>query len=292
MSKSFEDYTSEKREWVSVLDTPFYPDILEEATVYYKPVLEKFKEVVMVASSSEDVYRRLAEGTNGKLWDNCLAVFRRYIAPSAAVEIMKRKKDVEANIKSFGSSFRDIKDVRAKLISRPSLDEALIVSLNEYRSRGKKGYDFTELFFEWFEENFGEVYEIKGPRRAGKDLDLRKILPGLTTDVPTDFAIFHKKSGRLAVVGYARYDSDRGGAQADDRTGGNKEKINIIQKYAREYETIIRVLFLNDGPGLIAGEMWREYVMTENTDRENVMVCTFKMLDERFIPAWFDPISN
>lgn len=95
------------------------------------------------------------------------------------------------------------------------------------------------------------------------------------------------------MVGFAHYDSDRGGSQEDDRTGGNMDKAQKVLAYAARRRIPLRVLFLNDGPGLLLGSMWRDYAALEEKNvvdgERHVMVVTLKMLDERLLPEWFDP---
>ena len=50
------------------------------------------------------------------------------------------------------------------------------------------------------------------------------------------------------AVGFARYDSTRGGAQSDDRTGGNTSKVYAIRDFCNDAQREIRVIFLADGP--------------------------------------------
>jgi hypothetical protein len=45
---------------------------------------------------------------------------------------------------------------------------------------------------------------------------------------------------------------------------------------------------LNDGPGLLLGSMWNDYANLEKYGQSRVMVCTLKMLDERFTQSWLD----
>src|SRR5205085_7270758 len=123
---------------------------------------------------------------------------------------------------------------------------------------------------DWFEVKFEEHYTIKGPRRAGPDVMLNKVLPGYEHDTPADFLITRRDKTPL-VVGFARYDSDRGGGQEHDRTGGNSQKVPVILKYAEEYGVPLKILFINDGPGLLAGKMWRVYASLENSGHGRVM---------------------
>lgn len=142
----------------------------------------------------------------------------------------------------------------------------------------------TQAFFEWFENRYAGEFRISGPKRAGADIDLRKVLPGFTERAPTDFVI-SSASGEVLAVGYARYDSDRGGAQEDDRTGGNQDKITKIERYNQAFGARVKLIFLNDGPGLALGSMWRDYAAMEE-GRPDVLVVTLKMLEDRLSSAW------
>ena len=48
----------------------------------------------------------------------------------------------------------------------------------------------------------------------------------------------------------------------------------------------IKVLFVNDGPGLLLGSMWEDYAHLERDRIDRVMVCTLKMLDVRLTEDW------
>ncbi|MFB6107762.1 MAG: hypothetical protein ABEJ82_02830 [Haloplanus sp.] len=95
------------------------------------------------------------------------------------------------------------------------------------------------------------------------------------------------------MVGFARYDSDRGGAQEDDRTGGNANTVTRITEYSEENDLDLKILFVNDGPGLLLGSMWDDYARIEES-AENVKVCTLEMLDGRISEDWVlsDPVSE
>lgn len=53
-------------------------------------------------------------------------------------------------------------------------------------------------------------------------------------DRPVDFVIH--EGGNVLAIGLARYDSDRGGAQEDDRTGQYREVAQEILGYADRTE--------------------------------------------------------
>ncbi len=161
------------------------------------------------------------------------------------------------------------------------------IPLGENTQSGKKGYELTEAFFLWFETHFGSDYLIQGPIRAGKDVLLNKVLKNWKSQTPAD--IFISRCDRTPlVVGFARYDTDRGGAQEDDRTSANKAKVTDILRYAETYNLPLKVFFLNDGPGLTLGSMWNDYAALEEYGQGRVMVCTLKMLDERFTKDWLE----
>ena len=201
--------------------------------------------------------------------------------------MLKVKKRISNIIEDYGNRFRNIEEVKKQLVTRPIPDEALIAILMEYKNRGQKGYELTEAFFLWFETHFGAEYLIQGPIRAGRDIMLNEVLENWEEKTPADILI-SSFDGSPLVIGFARYDSDRGGAQEDDRTSGNRDKVTNILKYADTYNLPLKVFFLNDGPGLTLGSMWNDYASLETYGKGRVMVCTLKMLDERFTRDWLE----
>lgn len=163
-------------------------------------------------------------------------------------------------------------------------DEALCAVLWEYKDRGKKGYDLTERLFHILREQLPR-FNVIGPERAGKDVLLGDIFPNYTKPSrPVDFIIYEGKEVR--AVGLARYDSDRGGAQEDDRTGGYHDCVREILSYAKQHSLNLKVVFINDGPGLLLGSMWDDYAYLETTWPEQVMVATLRMVPERLTGKW------
>jgi len=90
----------------------------------------------------------------------------------------------------------------------------------------------------------------------------------------------------ILAIGLARYDSDRGGAQEDDRTGGYYNCANEILTYAKLHGLRTKVIFLNDGPGLLLGSMWNDYARLENSWPGRIMVATLRMIPERITLDW------
>lgn len=283
---SFSDYKNRASQYITFIDSAFYPDYLDEARIVYGSVIEQFTELVGIANSSAELLINIAEKPNPSR-TQLLRVFRKYVSPDTSVEMLKVKKKIPSIIDDYGHRFRDIEEVRANLASRPNPDEALMAVLMEYKSRGQKGYELTEAFFLWFELNFGSEYLIQGPVRAGRDVMLNEVLQDWAAKTPADILISRHDETPL-VIGFARYDSDRGGAQEDDRTGGNRDKVTDILRYADTYQLPLKVFFLNDGPGLTLGSMWNDYAALETYGRGRVMVCTLKMLDERFTRDWLE----
>ena len=94
------------------------------------------------------------------------------------------------------------------------------------------------------------------------------------------------KNQKVLAVGYARYDSDRGGSQEDDRIGGNRDKVTLIRQYNKEQNAKVKVIFLNDGPGLLLGSMWDDYSEIESYGQGIALVTTLKMLNKRLTKEW------
>ncbi|MBE9249415.1 hypothetical protein IQ226_09595 [Dolichospermum sp. LEGE 00240] len=283
---TFASYKATASNWITIFDSPFYPDSLDEAKILYENVLLRFTEVVEQAQSSANLLEIITKEPD-PLRIQLLRVFRRYVSPDTSVEMTKRKTKIPDIIKDFGYRFRPIEQVKQNLQSRPIPDETLMAILLEQSTRGQKGYDLTESFFLWFNKVFSKDYLIRGPVRAGRDVILNEVLDNWQYKTPADILI-SRLDGTPLVVGFARYDSDRGGSQEDDRTGGNRDKITEILSYAQTYNLSLKVLMLNDDPGLLLGSMWNDYANLEQYGQTRVMVCTLKMLDERFTQSWLD----
>lgn len=294
---NFADYEDEGADWVAVLEDDYYPDYLQQAKERHREDLRKFQNIVEKVDSSGGILEHINDnwtttGAEGKERRQLLRIFRLYICPITPVEMLKKKGNKAMVLDDFAEFIRPIEEVREQINSRPFPDEALAAILDQYDDRGQKGYWVEDKIFEWFEENFGDDYNIEGPRGAGPDIYLNQELDGYGYETPVDF-ILYGPTNEPEIVGFARYDSDRGGAQEDDRTGGNKNTVQNIIEYSEEYGYDIKVLFVNEGPGLLLGSMWQDYADTEEM-APNVKVCTLKMMDERISEEWVlsDPISE
>lgn len=291
MRKLFGDYKSQAAKYITTQDRPYYPDYLEDARHLYEGVFREFGLLLQSAKSSSDLLLKI-QAQSGDLRIQLLRCFRKYVSPMTSVEMLKVKAKVPSVISDFGSSFRALDDVRSGYSKRSVSDEALAAVLWEHHDRGTPGYILTKSFFDAFEEKFGDDYTIAGPREAGADVQLSAVLPKFTSIVPADFVILRKDSDIPLVVGFAHYDSDRGGSQEDDRTGGNQDKVEKIMAYAARRRLPMQVLFVNDGPGLLLGSMWDDYSRLESgnivDDELRVMVVTLKMVSKRVTSDWLE----
>jgi hypothetical protein len=172
---SFNDYRDRTVQYITFIDSEFYPDYLDEARTIYGSVIDQFIELVRTANSSAELLSTIAEKPNPSR-TQLLRIFRKYVSPDTSVEMLKVKKKIPSIINDYGYRFREIEEVRTNLASRPNPDEALMAILMEYKSRGQKGYEITDAFFLWFEANFSSEYLIQGPVRAGRDVMLNEVL--------------------------------------------------------------------------------------------------------------------
>ena len=211
-------------------------------------------------------------------------VFRKYVSPETPVEMLKKKSAAAAICAQFGPGFRVVTEVQRRFRDRPLPDEALCALLWEYKDRGKKGYDLTERLFMVLRQQFPKLV-VMGPERAGKDVLMGTVFPEYPKpDRPVDFVIY--EGDKVLAVGLARYDSDRGGSQEDDRTGQYRECAQEVLGYAKDHKLRTKVVFLNDGPGLLLGSMWNDYAYIEDSWPGLVKVVTLRMIPERITLDW------
>lgn len=287
MARSFSSYKEEAPNWITMIGGEFYPDILPEACELYKPVLITFGNMAKRSETSEALLRQIGDVRETWMRVQLCRVFRKYVSPSTPVEMLKIKSKIPMICREYGKHFRTIDKVQAAFNSRPLPDEALCAVLWEYKDRGQKGYDLTERLFNMFRENFPE-HIILGPMRAGADILLSQVFEDYpNASRPVDF-IVKDKNGELKIIGLARYDGDRGGAQEDDRTGGYMNCAKEILEYTKSHNINVKVVYVNDGPGLLLGSMWDDYSKLEEYDPENIKVITLRMFKERLTIDWID----
>lgn len=283
--KSFADYKIDAPNWITMADGEFYPDILADACELYKPVLLLFGQLLRTSESSEVLMEQISNVRQHWMRIQLCRVFRKYVSPQTPVEMLKKKSMTPMVCAQYGKNFRSINLVQAAFDARPMPDEALCAVLWEYKDRGQKGYDLTEKFFNLFRNNFNG-FLIEGPERAGADILLSNIFPDYpNSSRPVDFLIRDNR-GNISAIGLARYDGDRGGAQEDDRTGGYTNCAKEILKYSNQTGKNLKVIFVNDGPGLLLGSMWDDYAKLENISPNNIVVVTLRMVKERININW------
>ena len=284
LDRRFADYKSDNHAWITLITGEYYPDILPRACELYKPVLVVFGHVLRSAHSATDFFLRLNDERPLWMRIQLMRVFRKYVSPNTPVEMLKRKTWAQKICDEFGGQFRAIAEVQKAFESRPLPDEALCAVLWEYKDRGKKGYDLTERIFQLLREKLPQL-TIVGPERAGKDILLGDIFENYTKpDRPVDFVIFENE--KPLAVGLARYDSDRGGAQEDDRTGQYRDCAQEVIAYTDAHGMNAKVIFVNDGPGLLLGSMWDDYAYLEDSWNRRVKVVTLRMIADRITYEW------
>jgi len=282
--EKFGDYKAEGHLWITLSTGEYYPDILPLACELYKPVLVLFGDFLTKAHSSTDLFLSIATVDETWMRVQLSRVFRKYVSPETPVEMLKKKSAAAEICERFGKGFREITEVQRRFKERPLPDEALCALLWEYKDRGKKGYDLTERLFIILRETFKNL-TMTGPERAGKDVLLGSVFRDYPKpDRPVDFVI--SEGGRPLAIGLARYDTDRGGAQEDDRTGGYRDATQEILAYADKHGLNTKVIFLNDGPGLLLGSMWDDYAYIEDHWPGRVKVVTLRMIPERLSLEW------
>jgi len=285
--KDFADYRHDAATWITLATGEYYPDILPEACELYKPVLVLFGQILKRSESSSALFVNICELAETWMRIQLARVFRKYVSPATPVEMLKNKSKAKAICDQFGPRFRPIHEVQKAFASRPIPDEALCAILWEYKDRGKKGYDLTEKFFAMIRAQL-PGYTVAGPERAGKDVLLGTVWDDYPKpDRPADFVI--QRGSEILAVGLARYDSDRGGAQEDDRTGGYRDCASEVLGFAaRKGLNKLKVIFLNDGPGLLLGSMWADYAHLERSGKGRIRVVTLRMVPERITPQWLE----
>jgi hypothetical protein len=268
-----------------------FPEFLEEKLIKYKPFIEEFGKIVEQSETSSQVLEKIRDKStridkNKRM--SFLKIFRRCVSPVCDTEATKKITKIPTSvfIENYGHTFKPIEKLKKQFanISNGQLS-ALSVLIGEYDNRGEQGYVLTDLFFTWFEETF-KHFSIEGPRGAGKDIQLNSVFEEFRGEYPCDFVIKEIKTSRVLAIGFARYDSTRGGAQSDDRTGGNADKVSKAKQFGKQTEHTFKLIFLADGPGLTHKDTWEEACRLDGDLNGRVRVTTLKTSPHRITQEW------
>ena len=69
------------------------------------------------------------------------------------------------------------------------------------------------------------------------------------------------------------------------RTRNEKRRENLRYAEAQSLPRI-KVIFVNDGPGILLGSMWNDYAYIEEQWPGRVKVVTLRMVHHRITPEW------
>ena len=273
-----------------------FPESLDLMLTRYREHVETFCTLVAKSDSSAGLLTAIRSPLfTGKRRGALLKMFRRAVAPVIDTEMAKKVQKVRTDtlVSNYGHTFKDIELLKLQFASLTTDNKAaLAVLVGEYDNRGQAGYTLTGLFFDWFEDKFEGTFTIEGPRGAGKDIELSTLLKGFVGDFPCDLVIRKASSKEVLAIGFARYDATRGGAQSDDRTGGNSYKVAKAREYCDRSGDKIRILFLADGPGLAHADTWKAATELDDDWDGNVRVTTMKLADARVTKDWLMRVAS
>ena len=268
-----------------------FPEVLDACLEKYAADIALFREIIASSGSSAELLLdrirspKIPSSTRMSL----LKMFRRCVSPVLDTETTKKitKVATQTLVDAYGSTFKPIAKLKDQFVNLTTDQQSALAALiGEYDTRGQLGYLLTETFFDWFEVTFAGTLTIDGPRRAGKDVELSTVFPDFKSSYPCDFVIRRVADEKVLAVGFARYDSTRGGAQSDDRTGGNQYKASKAKEYCAETGNAFRLLFLADGPGLVHKDTWAEACEIDGAWDGAVRVTTLKLAPERVTADW------
>jgi hypothetical protein len=276
---------------ITPIDTAIrFPEILAILLEKYSDDIALFSNLIMESQSSAELLDKIrSKGLNKDQRMSLLKMFRRCVSPVLDTETTKKigKISTASLVENYGSTFKSIDVLKEQFANLSNETKgALAALIGEYDTRGQLGYELTANFFDWFEKRFKGEFEITGPRGAGRDIELNTIFSDFEGQFPCDFVIRKAGTSDVLAVGFARYDSTRGGAQSDDRTGGNSDKVSKAKEYCNKTGNILRLVFLADGPGLAHKDTWYEACQLDGAWNGNVRVTTLKLADTRITADW------
>ncbi|MEE4212413.1 MAG: hypothetical protein V2I43_24480 [Parvularcula sp.] len=269
-----------------------FPEVLELLTAKYGDAIDTFCQLIEDCNSSAQILENIRSSKRDK--DERMALlkmYRRCVSPVLDTEATKKiqKISTASLVDTYGHTFKPISKLKTQFANLPAeYKYALAALVGEYDTRGQQGYQLTGEFFDWFEDHFAERYTIEGPRGAGRDIELSEIYPEFKGSYPCDFVVRRNSDQEVLAVGFARYDSTRGGAQSDDRTGGNSNKVEKAKAFDQVTPTRLKLIFLSDGPGLTHGDTWEEACVLDGQWDGRVRVVTLKLAEVRITPNWLE----
>lgn len=296
-TRSFMRGIQDVNEIITAIDTTLrFPESLNAQVNTYAGHVDLFISLVGESTSSADLLFKIrSEYFDSKTRMSMLKLFRRCVSPVLDTESTKkiRKVTTDSLVRNFGHTFKPIELLKQQFFSIPNgYKYALCALLGEYDTRGSLGYELTAIFFDWFNQKFSHEMTIEGPRGAGRDIELNTLFAEFEGQYPCDFVIRQRNTNEALAIGFARYDSTRGGAQSDDRTGGNSYKVMKAKEFCERTGDSIRIIFLSDGPGLSHGDTWEETCNLDGSWRDNVRVTTLKTANLRITREWLLSVSS
>ncbi len=282
---------------VSKIITPIdstirFPEVLDLLIEKYDNAIEVFCHLIRNSSSSAEVLEKIRRADRDA--DERMALlkmYRRCVSPVLDTETTKkiRKVSTETLVETYGETFKPIEKLKKQFGNLPmEYKYALAALVGEYDTRGQLGYQLTGAFFDWFESHFNGRFIIEGPRGAGRDIELSELYPDFKGSYPCDFVVRRSTDQEVLAVGFARYDSTRGGAQSDDRTGSNANKVEKAKAFDELTPTRLKLIFLSDGPGLMHSDTWEEACVLDGQWNGRVRVVTLKIAAKRITPEWLE----
>ena len=270
--------------------TEKFPESLSRVRSKYMSDIDRFGALVDSSDSSAELLAQIRnKGIPAERRMTWLKLFRRVVSPVLDTETSKKinAHSTSSLVARLGHTFKPITKLKKQFLEMSDGEKlALAVLLGENDSRGQVGYMLTETFFDWFEDSLGDEYSIEGPRGAGRDIELSTVYPGYVGSYPCDFVLRELATCDVVAVGFARYDSTRGGPQSDDRTGGNANKVEKAEAFSLKSGNVFKIIFLADGPGLLHGDTLDEARALDGRWNGNVRVTTLRLAPEVITPSW------
>lgn len=269
-----------------------FPEVLDLLIEKYDSAIDVFCQLIRDSETSAEVLEKIR--TTQRDADERMALlkmYRRCVSPVLDTETTKkiRKISTASLVEAYGDTFKPINKLKSQFSDLPQeYKYALAALVGEYDTRGQLGYQLTGAFFDWFEDHFSGKYTIEGPRGAGRDIELSELYPDFKGSYPCDFVVRRNSDQEVLAVGFARYDSTRGGAQSDDRTGGNANKVEKAKAFDQVTPTRLKLIFLSDGPGLMHSDTWEEACVLDGQWDGRVRVVTLKLAAARITPDWLE----